>query len=217
MFRLFSALFAATALVAQDPPPAKPHVRVPAFPNSTCPIMGKKISLPLFVDTEVGRIWLCCKPCAKKVLADVPTAHKTAYPTIADVANEVCPVSGEPIGEHKTTIVLQGFRLALCCAGCADAARQQSQITLARLHEPKLIDVANELCPVTDKPVAANTFAVIGEAIVRLSSPKLVAEVEKAPDETLAKAKEIAAKQPKPEPHRHVEKAADSAPAEGGK
>jgi len=217
MFRLFSALFAAAALVAQDPPPAKPQVRVPVFPNSTCPIMGKKISLPLFVDTEAGRIYLCCKPCVKKVLADVPTAHKTAYPKIEDVPNEVCPVSGELIGEHRTTIVLQGFRLALCCVGCADTARKQSQITLARLREPKLVDVKNEICPVTDKPVAANTFAVIGEAIVRLSSPKLLADVEKAPDETLAKAKEIAAKQPKPEPHQHVEKAADKAPAEGGK
>src|SRR5690606_20401712 len=52
---------------AQDAPaveePAPPRVRVPAYPNVACPIMGKPISARLFVDTELGRFWVCCKGC----------------------------------------------------------------------------------------------------------------------------------------------------------
>lgn len=208
-----SVLFAAASmLAAQSPGPAPapapepapaPPVRVPTFPNSTCPIMGKKVSMPLFVDTELGRIYLCCKPCVRKVLADVPTAHKTAYPAVEEVANERCPVSGEPIGEHRETIVLQGFRFSLCCAGCVPTARSEAQVTLAKLREPALVDVGNLTCPVTDKPVQANAFAVIGDSIVRLASPSVLERVEAAPAAMLAAAKAIATKQPKTPPHRH--------------
>ncbi len=222
MFRPLSAVFALSSLLAaQDPAPAGPQVRVPTFPNSTCPIMGKKVSMPLFVDTDMGRFYLCCKPCVRKVLADVPTAHKTAYPAVETVANEVCPVSGEPIGEQKVEVVLQGFRFAVCCAGCVAEARQQHQRTLVRLREPALVDVGNKTCPVSGKPTAPNAFAVVGDSIVHLESPRLVAEVEKAPVAVLEKAKKIAAAQPKPAPHRHEDapKAdkAEADKAEGGK
>ncbi|HEX6810620.1 MAG TPA: hypothetical protein VF384_03250 [Planctomycetota bacterium] len=217
MTRLLPVLFAvlsATMLLlsAQMPPaPAGPAVSVPTFANSTCPIMGKKVSMPLFVDTELGRIYLCCKPCVRKVQADVPAAHKTAYPVVQDVANQVCPVSGNPIGEHRTSLVLQGFKLDLCCEGCIDAARKDAQVVLARVNAPGLTNVGNQTSPVDGKPVAPNAFAVVGDAIVRLSSPQQVTEVEKAPQAMLDKARAIRAKQPQPEPHRHAPKAAGKA------
>lgn len=205
MFRLLSfALSTASWLAAQTP--AEPDVRVPTFPNSTCPIMGKKVSMPLFVDTEVGRFYLCCKPCVRKVLKDVPTAHKTAYPAVEEVANEVCPISGEPIGELAVEVTLQGYRFKVCCAGCVDQARAQHQTTLVRLREPALVDLGNRTCPVSGKAVAANAFVVIGNAIVHLSDAALVADVEKAPAAVLAKARKIAAAQPKPAPHVHTDK-----------
>src|SRR5690606_22026009 len=105
---------------------ATPTVTVPTFPNSTCPIMGKRASLPLFADTEQGRIYVCCKPCIRKVHADVQTAYKTAYPTTKDLANKVCPVSGEPIGAQSVALVLQGLRIRLCCEGCLAEARQHA-------------------------------------------------------------------------------------------
>ncbi|MCB9884077.1 MAG: hypothetical protein H6838_01220 [Planctomycetes bacterium] len=215
MFRPFSSfMLAAASLAAQSQTPAEPPVRVPTYPNSTCPIMGKKVSMSLFVDTDMGRFYLCCKPCVRKVLADVPTAHKTAYPVVEDVANEVCPVSGEPIGEHKVSVVLQGFRFSVCCAGCVEAAQKDTQLTLIKLREPGLVVVGNRTCPISGKPVVDNAVVVIGDNLVHLASPRLLEDVEKAPAATLAKAREIAKAQPKPAPHRHVEKSEDK---DGGK
>ena len=204
MFRCLSLILCVLtsspgSLAGQDPEPTKPSVRVPTYPNSTCPIMGKKVSMPLFVDTEMGRFYLCCKPCVRKVLRDVPAAHKTAYARVETLANEVCPVSGEPIGEDAVEVTLQGYSFKVCCEACVAAARKHHQTTLVRLHEPDLVEVGNQTCPIRAKPVVPNAFVVIDDAIVNLSSPRLVAEARKDPGKVLAKARKIAAAQPKPE------------------
>ncbi len=217
MFRslFLSALFT-TGLIAQaNPVPAPapkpmPQVELPTFPNTNCPIMGKKVSMPLFVDTEVGRFYVCCKPCFKKVLADVPAAQKTGYPTTKEVGNKVCPVSGEPIGELAVGITLQGHSFQVCCAGCVDEARRDSQLTLTKLLREGIVEVGNTTCPVTGEPVAANAFVLIGKSLVRLSSPKAVEAVEKDPAAVLAKANELSKKQPPKPKHVHTPKEAQA-------
>ncbi len=184
----------------------EPSTSVPSAPNATCPIMGKKVSAPLFVDTPSGRIWLCCKPCIKKVLADVPTAHKTAYPVITEHANTVCPVTGTAIGAHAERLTLQGHSFQVCCSECAAKARTDSQPTLAKLLDTKLQEVGNTTCPIRGTAVASNAFVVIGEHIVRLADAKAADEAAKAPAATLAKAQALAKAQP-PQP-KHEPKAA---------
>ena len=194
------------------------RVEVPTFPNATCPIMGKKVSMPLFVDTSAGRFYVCCKPCFKKILADVPAATKTAYPTVKVVGNKVCPVSGEPIGKEAITVTLQGHSFEVCCEACVAAARANSQITLTKLLRQSVVDLGNTTCPVSGEPVAPNSFVLIGDTLVRLSSPKAVADVEKAPLATLEKARELRSKQPEPAKHVHTPKPATEATArEAGK
>lgn len=216
MFRPLTAfVLLAAVLTAQDPPPSTSLVEVPIAPNQTCPIMGKKVSLPLFVDTELGRIWVCCKPCYRKILANVPKAHQTAYPVVAPVAVTTCPVSGEPIGEHAVEITLQGSRFSLCCAGCVDEARARSQVVLAKVLQPRLVDVGNATCPLRGTPVAANAFVVIDGHIVHLADPKLVEAVRKEPTAVLAKARELAQAQPPRQKHEHrPARAADATGAE---
>jgi hypothetical protein len=202
---VLAVLFAAAP--AQEPPAAKaaaPRVEVPTFANATCPIMGKPVSMPLFVDTELGRFYLCCKPCSKKVLADVQAAHKTAYPVVQELKNTVCPVSGEAIGEHALDVTLQGYRLKLCCSGCVAAAREHSQVTLVKATRPQVADAGNMTCPVTGKPVAANAFVVIDGTIVHLAGPKVADDVAKDPAAVLGKAKEIGKAQPPKAKHEHV-------------
>lgn len=196
-FLLLSPL--AAALPAQEPP----SVEVPAAPNASCPIMGKKVSLPLFVDTELGRIWVCCKPCFKKVLADVPKAHQTAYPVVAEVKNTVCPVSGEPIGKDAVVVTLQAKRFSVCCGGCLDTAKKDAQVVLARLAEPKLVDLGNDVCPVRGTKTAPNAFAVVDGHVVRLADAKAVEDMKKDPAAVLAKAKQLAAEQPAKPKHVH--------------
>lgn len=212
MFRLaaiVAAAFSLAAAIAQAPPPPPPlppptpAIEVPTFANPTCPIMGKKVSMPLFIDTDLGRFYVCCKPCYKKIRADVPAAHKTAYPVVQELKNETCPVSGEPIGDLAIDVTLQGYRFRVCCSGCVATARQHSQVTLAKLTRKNLVDVANATCPITGGATVANAFVVLGDALVHLSSPKAVEEVAKDPSAALQKARAIAAAQPPRPKHEH--------------
>lgn len=182
---------------APTPAPAgaetkSPVVEVPTFANATCPIMGKKASLPLFVDSDLGRFYVCCKPCFKKVLADLPKAHQTAYPAVEELRNTTCPVSGKPIGRGAVMVTLQGYRFAVCCDECVPKAQKHSQTTLVKLTRKDVVDVGNGYCPVSGEPVVANAFALIDGALVHLSSPKNVEAVKQAPAAMLAKARELA-------------------------
>lgn len=175
-----------------------PVVVVPAFPNVSCPIMGKPISQKLFVDTPKGRIWVCCKACNQDVLADPGTAHAASFPKIETVENTLCPVSGEAIPKEAPRVVLQGFDFAVSKKEHVEKAIASSQIVLAKLRDPKLVDVGNRTCPISGEPVSANAFAVVDGSIVRLAREKLVEDVKKEPSKTLAKAREIAEAQKKP-------------------
>lgn len=197
------AALLAVAAPAQDAKPAPtptppapaakaPVVEVPTFANATCPIMGKKASLPLFVDSDLGRFHVCCKPCFKKVLADVPKAHQTAYPVVEELRNKSCPVTGKPIGAAAVQVTLQGYRFSVCCDECVGKAQRHSQTTLVKLTRTDVVDVANGYCPVSGEPVVPNAFALVDGALVHLSSPKHVDAVKQAPASMLAKARELA-------------------------
>jgi hypothetical protein len=164
-------------------------VSVPKYPNSTCPIMGKAISDRLYVDTDMGRIYICCKGCGEPILEDLETAHKTAYPVVEKLALETCPLTGETIEAGGATVVLQGYEIPLCCDGCGKQARENAQIVLAKALDPSLVDLRNEVCPITGDAVANNAFAVVSGHIIRLSSPACVADVEAAPAKALERAK----------------------------
>lgn len=159
--------------------------------------MGKPVSTKLFAETDKGRIYVCCKGCVKDILADVPTAYRTAFPSDKKVANKVCPVTGGEITKDSPTVVLQGFEFFVRGKENVRAAQENSQVVLAKLNDPKLVDLDNKTCPVTGDAVAKNTFVVIEGTIVRLSSAKLLEGVAKDPAKVLAKAKEIRAKEEK--------------------
>lgn len=178
----------------QDPALA---VTVPVFVNSTCPIMGKPISQKLFVDTERGRIYFCCKGCNKKILNDVETAYKTAFPTVRRVANKACPITGVAITKDSPAVVVQGHEVSVCCKECPKKVREEAPLVLARATNPKVLDVGNKTCPITSKPVEKSVFCLIGDNLVRLSSSDCVEEVKKDPRAALAKTKEITVKEAK--------------------
>jgi len=157
-------------------------VRVPSFPNASCPIMGKPISLKLFTDTDRGRIWVCCKGCIADIRADVALAYKTAYPTERAVESAVCPVTGKQLPKEAPEVTLQGMRFRVFDATAAKSAVTASQLTLTRLMEPTLVDVGNATCPVDGQPVVPNAFAVVEGHIVRLSSTQHVEAITKNPN-----------------------------------
>lgn len=202
IIQTFLTLVLLFAPVMQEKPsapvvPSTAATSTPIYPNASCPIMGKPVSTKLFAETDKGRIYVCCKGCVKDILADVPTAYRTAYPADKKVANKICPVTGGEITKDSPTVVLQGFEFFVRSKADVRTAQENSQVVLAKLNDPKLVDLDNKTCPVTGEAVAKNTFVVIDGAIVRLSSAKLLEEIAKDSAKVLAKAKEIRAKEEK--------------------
>ena len=192
---LFALGFAQEEAPAPAPLPGQGEapVSVPMFPNTSCPIMGKPISTRLYTDTELGRIYICCKSCVKDIRADVPVAYRTAYPTEKRIDNEISPVSGKHVTRESPTVVLQGFEFFVLDEDEATQARQNAQVVLATLHDPSLVDLGNQTCPVSREEIERNTIVVIEGTIIRLSSARCLDEVEKDPAGLLKKAKEIRA------------------------
>lgn len=153
--------------------------------------MGKPISAVLHVDTELGRFYVCCKACYADILADVQAAYAAAYPHERRVENARCPLTGAVLEARSPRVRLQGFDFAVRDEATARRARAHAQLALVRLHRPELEDLDNALCPIAGTPVVPNAFALIEGAIVHLSSPKLLAEVELAPAKVLAKARTL--------------------------
>ncbi|MDZ4771947.1 MAG: hypothetical protein SGI72_02310 [Planctomycetota bacterium] len=205
MFKLLFTASLALALApalhaAQDSKPVPvvktvEAVQVPAFPNSTCPIMGKPISTRLFTDTKYGRIYICCKACVKDIQADVEHTYRTAYPATQKLENETCPVTGTKIGKDAVRVLLQGRDFSVADKAAAAIAIDDAQATLAKLLDTKLVDVGNATCPITGDAVAKNVIAVIDGRIVRFASAKAVEEAKKEPEKVLAKALELRAKE----------------------
>jgi hypothetical protein len=204
---MFSLRFVSVVLVsiitmgvaAQDPKPAPDGatpaatatdlaVSVPAFANPNCPIMGGPAKQGLFVDTDYGRIYMCCKGCTKKIQADPEAAWRKAYPKITKLDNKTCPVTGAPIEKGAPTISLQGYEVSLGSKECIKEARENAQTVLAKVLDPKVTVVGNRVCPVTGKAVGKNCVVLIGDHLVNLASADAVAEVRKAPKQMLDKA-----------------------------
>jgi hypothetical protein len=169
--------------------------------------MGKAVSTRLFTDTRYGRIYLCCKACVEEVQADVEHAYKTAFPTTEKLENKVCPVTQKPIGKDAVRVEMQGRDFLVVDKSAATTATLDSQATLAKLLDPKLVDVGNAECPVTGEPAAKNTIAVIEGHIVHFASTKAIEEAKKEPAKVLAKARQLRAE----EDRQRAEKAAREA------
>lgn len=173
--------------------PAGPRVEVPLHPNPTCPIMGKPISARLHVDTELGRIWVCCKGCIADIVADPETAYRTAYPRPRELANARCPVTGRAIEKDAPRMALQGLEFSVCHADCEAEARADSQAVVAKLHAPELSDAYNRLCPITGAPVVPDALVVVDRTLVRLSSTDVLDRVRADPRGVLTRVEALAA------------------------
>ncbi|MEY2783930.1 MAG: hypothetical protein RL277_134 [Planctomycetota bacterium] len=203
---MFCASLLSLLLLVQAPPPADNTVIVPQWSNSTCPVMGKPISLRLFTDTKYGRIYICCKVCVKDIHDDLDVAYGSAYPAPAVIDNKLCPVTGRELPKDAPKVSLQGREFRVFDKAAAQKASEDAQVTLARLLEPNWQLIDNKTCPVSGEAVAANTILVYKSKIVRLSTPKAVDEFRKDPDKLLAKAEAIRAKELEEERRKQGEK-----------
>jgi hypothetical protein len=216
----FSPLHAAPRQAeVKQPASSSAEVVVPAWPNPTCPVMGKPISSRLHTDTKYGRIYICCKSCVKDIQGDVDSYYKSSYPTTTKVENAICPVTGRALAgegapKEPVVVLLQGREFKVADKEAAALASDDAQATLAKLLDPKLVDVKNATCPVTGEAVAKNTIVVHDGRIVRLSSLRVLDEYKKDAAKSLGKALEIRARQ---DAAARAKEAAERAKGEGGK
>jgi hypothetical protein len=185
-------------------------VAIPAYPNSTCPVMGKAISTRLYTDTKYGRIYICCKACVKDIQEDVEYAYRTAYPETVKLANATCPLTGKPVDpKEPVRVELQGREFSVVDKAAAARAVEDAQATLAKLLDPQLTDVGNARCPTTGEAAGQNVIAVIEGRIVRFANLKAIEEARKDPKKALARAIELRAE----EDREREARAKDGAPA----
>jgi len=192
-------LVLASALAAQKPgTDSKPtgaaaEVSVPAYGNSTCPLMSKPVKPENFVETSHGRVWVCCKNCLAKAKKDPEGTYAKAYPTAQKIGNKTDPISGKPVKEGVTA-VYQGHEINLDDASHAKAVVANGDIYVTLLTKPEIKDVNNTKDPTNDKPVTDNHFVVVGTSLIRLSGAESVEAVKKDPAKALEKAQKSAKK-----------------------
>jgi hypothetical protein len=195
MSLILLACLIASFAAAQDSRPAGaaaasgPAVSVPTFQNETCPAMGKPAKADLFVETDNGRVYVCCKMCLKKVEADKAGMYKKAYASSTPAGNKTCPISGEPVDAKSPKVTVQGVEFSICCNDCSKPLLENAQIYLAKAKNPKINDLGNKTDPISGKAVGNNLFCLIGDDLVHLSSADSAAEVMKDPKKALEKAK----------------------------
>jgi len=90
--------------------------------NPRCPIRGGDAKADVSTVFAGVRVHYCCPGCEKKLAADPVKAFRalgyTYVPSVVDLRNATCPVSGKPAGEDDHVDV-DGVRVRLCCPGCA--------------------------------------------------------------------------------------------------
>lgn len=168
--------------------PSKDAVIVPFFGNETCPITGKKVNASKFVESEGQRAYYCCNNCLTKAKADPKAAVAAAYKEPKAVANETCPISGEPIAKDKATLVTwQGRMVALCCKDCEEGFAKSPFLNTCKAVY-KAEDLGNATCPVMDEESNDEDVVIYKGKIVRLCCPDCSEEFKAKPDEMFQKA-----------------------------
>lgn len=186
----------------QDKPASRPaqtaKVEVPFFGNEMCPYSNKPVDRAKSVEIGGQVVYLCCDKCVAKAKDDKEVVAK-AYPAEknVDLKNTVCPLMTEKIGDSKEKVTIMGRTIHLCCDDCTADAKKAPIATLAVATNPKLVDVSNKMCPLSDHAVSSKDVVIYNGKIVRLCCNDCVEAFKKDPDKSLAAAEKSMRKKDK--------------------
>lgn len=125
--------------------------KAPLTDQTTCPVMGGKISKELFVEQDGKRIYLCCAGCTDKVKKNfskyvaelekkgqkvelLGSAEKQEKTAVKLSEQKTCPVMGGKINKKLYTDY-KGQRIYVCCAGCIDTVNKNPEKYISILAE----------------------------------------------------------------------------------
>jgi hypothetical protein len=103
--------------------------------NATCPIMGKPAKPDVTGDQAGVRMHYCCAGCDKKAKKDPAATYKALgygyIPSVVDLRNTACPMSGKPVGEAFGDA--DGIRVRFCCPNCAKGFAKDPAATFSKM------------------------------------------------------------------------------------
>lgn len=167
-------------------PANEAKVEVPFYGNENCPYTNKPVDRSKSVTVGGQVVYVCCNNCLKKAKDDKEVATK-AYPAdkVVDLKNTVCPLMEEKIGDSKEKATVMGRTIHLCCDDCAEDAKKFPVATLALAMNPKLKDVGNKKCPVSNEAVSGKDVAIYEGKLVKLCCGDCVEGFKKDPAKML--------------------------------
>jgi hypothetical protein len=121
--------------------------------------------------------------------ARVVREQKPSYPL------DTCPVSRERLGEKAVDLVVEGRLIRICCADCADGARQDAKAIFERIDAAVIAAQKPvyplKTCPLTGEELGAKAVDVVrGTKLVRLCCSGCRAKLDKQLETAMAKVDE---------------------------
>lgn len=169
----------------------------PSYPLTKCPISGEELGKDAVDVVKDGRlVRVCCNGCVKKVEAKHIKAVDDAViaAQLKDYPLQVCPISGEKLGEGAQNIV-HGTRLVrVCCGKCVGAFQKDPKAYMAQLDKA-YIEAGRKTyklktCVISDEELGSMGDAVeilYGTQLVRLCCKSCVKGFYKDPEKYLKK------------------------------
>ncbi|MCI0489721.1 MAG: YHS domain-containing protein [Blastocatellia bacterium] len=97
-----------------------------AVTNKKCPVMKNDVSEKQRVEYKGQYVYFCCQMCPATFEKDpekyIATLSKEDQEAVK--ANEVCPMTKEPVDQSKS-IEYEGRKVYFCCEGCAEAYKEK--------------------------------------------------------------------------------------------
>jgi YHS domain-containing protein len=89
--------------------------------NKVCPVSGGPVSEKYRADYKGQYVYMCCEGCLSEFNKNPETfvAKLSNEDKEAIKANEVCPISGEPINK-SLSLEFEGRKVYFCCEHCVE-------------------------------------------------------------------------------------------------
>jgi YHS domain-containing protein len=172
-----------------------------AFNNLVCPVSGapaKTANMGVYNDV----IYRFCCPEHLAAFQKNPHLYLTNLPNqgvIVDLANEICPVSGQP-AQKDVFVVIDGYKVHAKCAGSSAMLRRFPAPYLAKARRIQgmtpeqlkkefvpLVSYNNAVCPVTGKPANMRFRASHSNIVYKFSSLEACYAFTNAPRQYVSK------------------------------
>ena len=138
MVALIAVMVAVPAMSADEEKKAEEKTEIPEgfIAQTTCPVMGGKITSTSFLDYEGQRIYFCCDGCESSLLKDPDKFFEQAAKDkiMFENVQTTCPVTGNPI-DKKFFTYYKGRGIYFCCADCIEKFNADPEKYLNAMRE----------------------------------------------------------------------------------